>query len=47
MIAGVILATLTSIRASAELVHCQCQCLVCLDAQGAEGHSAGHEMLND
>ena len=47
VVAGVILTTLTGVRACAQLVHSQCQCLVGLDAQGTERHSTCNKVLHD
>ena len=47
MIAGIVLATLTSVTACTQLVHGQCQSLMRLDTQCTERHGAGDEMLND
>ena len=47
VITNIVLTALTSVRACAELVHSQGQCLVGLDAQGTKAHSACHEVLHD
>ena len=45
MIAGIVLATLTSVASCTQFVHGQCQSLVGLDAQCAERHGTCYEVL--
>ncbi len=47
MVAGIVFTALARIAARTELVHGQCQCLVCLDAERAERHCTRHEVLHD
>ena len=47
MVAGIILTTFTRVASCAELVHRQCQRLMCLDAQCTKTHGTRHKMLHD
>ena len=47
VVARIVLATLTRVRACAQFVHRQSQSLVSLDAQRAKTHRTRHEVLHD
>ena len=47
MVARIVLATLTRVRARAQFVHRQSQSLVSLDAQRAKTHRTRHEVFHD
>ena len=47
MEACIVLATLSCVRASAYLVHCQTDGFVSLDRKSSEAHGSHHEMLDN